>query len=239
MSLSVNSRWAASAIHLGLSIVLLIILLGVIFFIWFPYDLIYAGGIEGLKILMGVDLILGPLLTLIVFNKAKKSLKFDLTMIAVLQLSCLAAGLWLIYNERPIVQVLADDGIHLHSAAVFKTYNLEMPKLPGANPKHVLLDLPEDRQELTQLKITTNLLSEEPLSARTDLWLATQDIEKQRYQTRLELIAELISSGHAGVISRLPALDCTWVPLHSLHNDGYACTSYEKGIIQLSKKELW
>lgn len=239
MSLSVNSRWAAFAIHLGISVALLLILLGIIFFLWFPYDLIFAGGIEGLKILLGVDLILGPLLTLIVFNKAKKSLKFDLSVIAALQLSCLVAGLWLIYNERPIAQVLADDGIHLHSPAVFKAYDVQKPNLPGSNPKHVLLDLPKDKNGLAELKITTSLVGKVPLTARTDLWLPIQNIDRAAYQDRLTLIKESIGDQRANIMAKLPNGNCTWVPLHSIHNDGYACTSYEKGIIQLSKKELW
>ena len=239
MSLAVNSRWTAFAIHLGLSILLLLVLLSIIFFIWFPYDLIFAGGIEGLKILMGVDLILGPLLTLIVFNNAKKSLKFDLTMIGILQVGCLAAGLWLIYNERPVAQILADDGMYLHSAGEFDTYNIQKPSLAGPNPSHVLLDLPENRQEMVNLRITASLISTVPLTTRTDLWLAAQDIDEATYAKRLQLIKEVIEGKQLSVIDELPKLNCTWVPLHSIHNDGYACTNYENGIIQLSKKERW
>ena len=145
----------------------------------------------------------------------------------------------MIYNERPVAQVLADDGIHLNSNAIFSTYDVENPNLPGKNPKHALLDLPEDPTELAQLKVTTSLIADEPLSARTDLWLSVQDIDKQTYQNRLDLIKQSINPAHLKVIARLPELNCTWVPLHSIHNDGYACTSYEAGITKLSKKELW
>ena len=43
-----------------------------------------------MQIIIGVDLIMGPVPTLIVFKADKKGLKFDLTLIGIFQGVCLA-----------------------------------------------------------------------------------------------------------------------------------------------------
>jgi hypothetical protein len=54
-------------------------------------------GAEGLLLLMaGIDIVVGPLLTLIVFKAGKKGLKFDLALIALAQAAFLAYGVWTI-----------------------------------------------------------------------------------------------------------------------------------------------
>ena len=134
MALNVASRWTAFAIHLAISAIILTVLLGVIFFVWFPRDLIFAGGVGGLKILMGVDLVLGPVLTLLVYKQYKPSLKMDLTIIGLIQMGCLIAGMWIIFNERPLVQVLADDGVHLLAASDLRYYEMKTPDIEGPTP---------------------------------------------------------------------------------------------------------
>lgn len=238
MSLQINTRYQAFATHLVISLIILLVLLAIIFFRWFPYDLIYAGGIEGLKILIGVDMVLGPALTLIVFDRAKKSLKFDLTVIAVIQIGCLLAGLWLIYNERPIVQVLADDGIHLYTTAGFKLYEVDAVELPGKTPHKIFLNLPESKEDIVRFAITHRYTNDIPLSLRTDLFTPMQSLDKSDYQQRIAIIRELLKTEVVVAMDELPQLDCDWLPLHSIHATGYACTSYENGIIRLSERKL-
>ena len=56
-----------------------------------PKDYIKAGGLAGLKIVFLIDLVLGPLLTFVVFNKNKKRLWLDLSIIGFIQLAGLAS----------------------------------------------------------------------------------------------------------------------------------------------------
>ena len=103
------SRWHAFGIHLGLSLLIFIALAALIVFAWYPGFLFRTdGGWQGIRLIAGIDLVLGPLLTLIVYNQAKKSLKFDLLVIALVQFSALGAGTYLVYQERPIAVVFAD-----------------------------------------------------------------------------------------------------------------------------------
>jgi hypothetical protein len=236
MSYKVKSRWLAFGIHLSISLIVLMALLSLIFFVWFPHDLIFAGGINGLKILMGVDLILGPLLTLIVYKHGKKGLAFDLTLIALLQFACLFAGTWLVFNERPLVQLLADDGVHLLAASDFKQYDIQLSALPGSYPKHVLLELPEDLSILDNIKFNTELVDNKPFTFRDDLYLPIEGIEQQRFSRRIEFIQSSMSAAELARLNNLHNESCAWVPLTSKHNFGYACTSFSKGIIRLSDR---
>jgi hypothetical protein len=66
-----------------------------------------------LRVLIGVDVVLGPLLTLIVFKPGKRGLKFDLAFIALVQLAALVYGLTAIYRERPYFTVFSVDRFYV------------------------------------------------------------------------------------------------------------------------------
>ena len=104
------SRFKAFAIHLAISFVIFLILLYFILVQWYPEPLFSSdGGWRVIQIIAGIDLVLGPLLTLIVFKKGKPGLKFDLTIIALVQISALSWGAWTTYNERPAAIIYAID----------------------------------------------------------------------------------------------------------------------------------
>lgn len=97
------NRYQAFAIHMAISLVIFFILLVCITQFWYPGILFDTGnGWKAIVIIVGIDLILGPLLTLIVFNPLKSSLKFDLTIIALVQSAALIYGTWTIHQTRPI-----------------------------------------------------------------------------------------------------------------------------------------
>ena len=80
----------AALIHLFISIIVIGLFFAMVYFIWYPkpfFDI--SGVIEPFKLLIFVDVIVGPLLTLIVYKKGKKNLKLDISIIAVFQLVAL------------------------------------------------------------------------------------------------------------------------------------------------------
>jgi len=104
------SRFKAFAIHFAISFIIFLILLYFILVQWYPEPLFSTdGGWHVIRIIIGVDLILGPLLTLIVFKSGKPGLKFDLTMIALVQVVALSWGVWTTYNERPAAIIYTID----------------------------------------------------------------------------------------------------------------------------------
>ncbi len=104
------SRFKAFAIHFSISLLIFFFLLYFILVQWYPEPLFSTdGGWKVIRIIVGVDLVLGPLLTLIVFKSGKPGLKFDLSMIALVQVLALSWGVWTTYNERPAAVIYTID----------------------------------------------------------------------------------------------------------------------------------
>lgn len=108
MMLKAANRWQAFGLHILVSLLIFVVLAAVIFFWWYPGFLFrYDGGLEGMKLIAGVDFFIGPLLTLLVYKVGKKTLRFDLACIAALQLVCIVGGMWAVWQSRPIAVVYA------------------------------------------------------------------------------------------------------------------------------------
>ena len=92
---SLPSRLKASGIHLGISLTVALLAALLVFGLWYPYPYReMSGGRELFLIVVAVDVILGPLITLAVFNRAKPSreLKRDLVMVALMVWTKLGAA---------------------------------------------------------------------------------------------------------------------------------------------------
>lgn len=99
---NMSARFKAFLIHGLISIILALLIVGLVFFIWYPAPLAKAIGVTHIFLIMlTIDVILGPLLTLLVYRQGKKTLFFDLTVIVLLQISALGYGLWTISQGRP------------------------------------------------------------------------------------------------------------------------------------------
>lgn len=103
-------RLEAFALHLLVSILIALLAAGLVFFIWYPAPLHTAAGVTSIfLLLLTIDVILGPTLTLLVYRPGKKTLVMDLGVIALLQLSALAYGLYTVAEGRPAWLVFAKD----------------------------------------------------------------------------------------------------------------------------------
>jgi hypothetical protein len=104
------SRWKAASIHLVASIVLAVAAFALLFFVWFPPPLFAAAGGDRLVVLLiTIDIVIGPLLTLVVFRAGKPGMRFDLAVIATLQVAALLYGLHVMAAARPVWLVHAVD----------------------------------------------------------------------------------------------------------------------------------
>lgn len=157
------NRFQAAGIHLGISILIALLLLSLVFFVWYPEPYFHAGGGDHLVLLMVIiDIVVGPLITLIIFDPNKKLLKLDLSVIAILQLGFLIYGAGVITQARPAFVVYAVDRFVLVSATELTEADLkEAPPgfdtLPWDGPKMAAAKLPEDPQERSDLLM--NVLS--------------------------------------------------------------------------------
>ena len=102
---SLPSRFKAAGIHMSLSAVVFAVALYLILVEWYPgFHFLVDGGWLGVKIMAGVDLVLGPTLTLIVFNpfKARRLIVIDLACIALAQVGALVWGFYAVHSQRPV-----------------------------------------------------------------------------------------------------------------------------------------
>lgn len=125
------SRWKAAAIHLSISACIGAIVGALLLLVWYPPPFFHAAGADVLVVLLvGVDLALGPLLTLVVFKSGKKGLKFDLALIALMQSAALVYGLSVVLRSRPVFLVSAVDRFVLVSASEIDSADLEKGSKP-------------------------------------------------------------------------------------------------------------
>ncbi|MGH8052115.1 MAG: hypothetical protein ACREPB_15745 [Arenimonas sp.] len=104
------SRWKASGLHLLISFIVIGLIASYIVYFWYPPALMHMAKADRLLMLIGgVDLVVGPLLTLIVYKANKPRLKLDLTIIALMQIIFLGYGLQTIWNSRPVFLVAVPD----------------------------------------------------------------------------------------------------------------------------------
>lgn len=126
------SRVRAGLIHLSVSALVALLAVVVVFLVWYPQPLHRAVGVtEIFFIVLGVDVVLGPLLTTVVYKPGKKSLRFDLTTIALLQLSAFGYGIWTVAEGRPAWLVFSADRFDLVQA-----YQIDLRKQGEANPEY-------------------------------------------------------------------------------------------------------
>ena len=103
-----QSRLKAAGIHLAMSMALATLAALLVFYVWYPYpyrDI--SGGRDLFLLVVAVDVVMGPLLTFTVFNRAKprQELVRDLGVIGLLQIAALLYGLWTVAMARPVYLV--------------------------------------------------------------------------------------------------------------------------------------
>lgn len=222
------SRWKAAGIHLSISLLIGLVVLTLLFLVWYPSPYFKAsGGQELTLILLGVDLVLGPLLTLVVFKAGKKSLKFDLSVIALLQLSALLYGLHVIVQARPAFIVAAVDRFNIVAANEIKPEDLakgttpEFSTISWTGPRLVAARLPADPVERSNLMFAPSEGGAE-LEWRPATYVDYAS-EAKTLLARAKPLADLRAKG-AGAAATLdawlkdhprPETDLAWVPINS------------------------
>ncbi|MDH1689651.1 TfpX/TfpZ family type IV pilin accessory protein [Acinetobacter junii] len=138
--------------HLFISIVVAIFIVGIVFFIWYPFPLAQAVGVTYIFLMMLViDVIIGPLLGLLVYKQGKKTLKMDLSIIIILQLSALGYGIYSIERGRPVWLAYYVDRFQLirNNEIVDKNIGEALPQYQNPSwfkPQYVGVEFAQDKQ---------------------------------------------------------------------------------------------
>lgn len=173
-----KDRLCASGIHLAISIAVAVLAALLVFLLWYPYPYReISGGRELFLILVSVDVVLGPLITLAVFDKSKprRQLVRDLSIVGLIQLAALAYGIWAVFLARPVHLAFEIDRFRvIHSVDVPVEMLPQAPpgfeSLPLTGPKLVAVRPFRNPQE--SFEATMAALEGVHLGARPDLWQA-------------------------------------------------------------------
>jgi len=127
--LNLRRRTRAAGFHLLICAVVAALAAALVFGLWYPglYRAV-SGGRDLFLLVVGVDVILGPMLTFAVFNldKGWKHLRRDLIVIGMIQAAALVYGLHTVYVVRPIAMAFEVDRFRVIVAA--DVYEPELPK---------------------------------------------------------------------------------------------------------------
>jgi hypothetical protein len=154
-----TSRLEAAGVHLAVSAAVAAAAAALVFGFWFPgYFSTLAGG-QGIFVLItSVDIAMGPLITLCIFErtKARQELVRDLSIVAFLQFAALCYGLHTMYVARPVVMALEVNRFRVVSAndvliselplaqPGFQSLSLTGPRFVGvapSNPKEQMAEM--------------------------------------------------------------------------------------------------
>ena len=140
--------------HLSVSLIVATLVLCWIFTVWYPAPLAKATGVTHIVLLMiTIDVIVGPILGFIVYKEYKKSLKFDLMVIVLLQLAALSYGIYSLAEGRPVWMAFNGNRFELIRNNELIDINTDShvnneyyhPSLLG--PKYVAVKIAEDQLE--------------------------------------------------------------------------------------------
>ena len=224
----VKDRLGASGIHLGISLCVAVVAAALVFGLWYPYPYgEISGGRELFFLVVAVDVIMGPLITLAIFNRAKprRELLIDFTVVGLLQLAALGYGLWTVFAARPVHLVFEYSRMTVvHAIDVDADLLAKAPtslqKLPVTGP--TVIALRPFKNPAEQFDATMAAFEGFPLAARSDLWQAYEPVRADVLK-EAKPVAELRArfSNQAAQIDRAiaatgkPVTDLRYLPLLS------------------------
>lgn len=183
-----SNRLTAVLVHLAISCVCAAGLAFLVFGVWYPAPLAHKLGGDSIFFLMlVVDVVVGPLLTAVVYGSNKKSLKFDLLVVVLFQICAMAYGVYVMSVARPAWLVFAGVGFDLVQANSVE-YNYVKQAEPEyrspswLGPKWVAANLPVDAKKRNEL-VWAAFQGGADLPQRPDLYspLSRNSIALQKY----------------------------------------------------------
>lgn len=231
--------------HFFLSLFLICISIILIFFIWYPAPLAKAlGVIHIFLILFSISIITGPMLTLLIYKKDKKTLKFDLIVIVIIQLVAFAYGFYIISQGRPAWIVFNTDhfdAITVNEIDQRKIIKSQYRITPYFGPKWVALVLPKDLKQKNNI-IEEAIFSGVDLIQRPDLY-APLIVQKDLIQMNAKPITQLLNYNTIKKVdyelSKHPKATA-WLPLRSKSLDMVVLINKKSGnIISIVDLRPW
>lgn len=175
-----NSRWQrrlyAASVHFGFSCAVAALAAALVFLAWYPSPFReVSGGRELFWLVVVIDVLVGPLLTFVVFDSKKPSIELrrDLAVVLFLQLVALGYGLHTVALARPVVIALEGDRLRVVravdlAAADMRRAPAELQSLSWWGPTFVATRQPNTDEKFEAIQ---RGLAGEDIGMRPEFWL--------------------------------------------------------------------
>lgn len=198
-SLRVQFALRAFTWHLGISLFFALCAMGLILGLWFPYPYReISGGIRIFFMVVGVDVICGPMLTAVIANprKSRRELGVDFSFVGIIQLAALGYGIFSAAEARPVALVFEVDRMVVVAASEIDFNELDrapanLRSLSWKGPQLVGTRKPVNSDEM--LDALDNSLQGLDPSARPSWW---QDFSQNMpdIKTRAKKVSDLMAA---------------------------------------------
>ena len=179
--------------HLSISMLIALCVVGLVFFIWYPSPLSTAVGVTHIFLmLLVIDVILGPLLGLLVYKEGKKTLKFDLSVIILIQIAALCYGVFSIEQGRPAWLVYNVDRFELVRKNELVDTNIQQAqprfqKPSWFKPQYVATEFAKDIQQRND-EMFAEVLGGISIAQRPERYVELTQAKTQIQQRALPLV---------------------------------------------------
>ena len=206
--------------HLFISFLIALLVIGLVFFIWYPSPLATAVGVTHIFLmLLVIDVILGPLLGLLVYKEGKKTLKFDLSVIILIQIVALCYGVFSIEQGRPAWLVYNVDRFELVRKNELVDTNIQQAqpqfqKPSWFKPQYVATEFAKDTQQRND-EMFAEVFSGISISQRPERYVELTLAKNQIQQRALPLVELQQYNPKTEVektLAKYPKADA-WLPL--------------------------
>lgn len=206
--------------HLLLSLLVALSVIGIVFFIWYPYPLAAAVGVTHIFLmLLVIDVILGPFLGFLVYKEGKKTLKFDLSVIILIQIAALCYGVFSIEQGRPAWLVYNVDRFELVRKNELVNTNIQQlqsqfQRPSWFKPQYVATEFAKDTQQRND-EMFAEVFSGISIAQRPERYVELTQARSQIQQRALPLV-ELEQYNPKidieKILAKYPKVDA-WLPL--------------------------
>ena len=118
--IAIREKLVAFGIHFAVTLLLALAAAALIFLVWFPDPFqTMVGGSALFILVVGCDLTLGPLLSLVIYNskKSRRELLIDYSIVGAVQLAALIYGVFVVSGARPVYVAFVKDRLEVIQAA--------------------------------------------------------------------------------------------------------------------------
>ena len=206
--------------HLSISFLIALLVIGLVFFVWYPAPLAKAVGVTNIFLMMlAIDVIVGPILGWLVYQEGKKTLKFDLSVIILIQIAALCYGVFSIEQGRPAWLVYNVDRFELVRKNELVDTNIQQaqPQFQQPSwfkPQYVAAEFAKDTQQRND-DMFTEVFSGMSIAQRPERYVELTQAKAQIQQRALpfaELEQYNSKTEVEKTLAKYPKADA-WLPL--------------------------